>query len=371
MGVIPMRPLWARECQCGNIMIKTIKLFAYVLFFSVIGCSQKTAEVQEELAEELSVEAVLELPGTFVGQIPCSDCLRVDITLNLRGDDLYQLRKTYQTKQGPGKVEAQMGKYRFSPEGNLVILGKQKGLLKTYAVIDQDRLRFVEWEGTDIESQIQYDLVRSLEADPFADAMKMRGMFTMQGDTAELGECASGNPFSVSRGGDFSKTAQTYMNTPHFFGKPVLLSMIGRLEKRGDGEEIVIEQFNRFYTDQDCSGVQPDSNLTGTYWKLVEIDGKEISVGEGFSAPYLLFDRDKTVAGFGGCNNLKGSYLVQGDVFLINRLATSRVACPTEMETENKLLQALDAAESYRIEGDLFELVDQHNKTKARFRAGP
>ena len=34
-------------------------------------------------------------------------------------------------------------------------------------------------------------------------------------------------------------------------------------------------------------------------------------------------------------------------------------------------MQALDAAELYRIEGDLFELVDQHNKTKARFRAGP
>ena len=64
-------------------------------------------------------------------------------------------------------------------------------------------------------------------------------------------------------------------------------------------------------------------------------------------------------------------FSLAGDVFLINRLATSRIACPTEMETENKLLQALDAAELYRIEGDLFELVDQHNKTKARFRAGP
>jgi copper homeostasis protein (lipoprotein) len=360
-----------RHYSCETIMDKIFRLLVLALCLAVLGCSQKTGEVQEDPAITGGLAGPLELPGSFVGQIPCSDCLRVDITLNLRGDDLYQLRKTYQTQQGPGKVEAQMGRWRFSPEGNLVILGKQKGLLKTYAVIDQDRLRFVEWEGSDIESQIQYDLVRSLEVDPFTDTVKMRGMFSIQEDTAELGECASGNPFSVSRGGDFSKTAQTYMNTPHFFGKPVLLSMIGRLEKKGGGEEIFIEQFNRFYTDQDCSGVQPNSNLTGTYWKLVEIDGKEINVGEGFSAPYLIFDRDKTMAGFGGCNNLKGSYLVQGDVFLINRLATSRIACPTEMETENKLLQALDAAELYRIEGDLFELVDQHNKTKARFRAGP
>jgi heat shock protein HslJ len=186
-----------------------------------------------------------------------------------------------------------------------------------------------------------------------------------------MAECASGSSFGLSRAGEFNTAAQAYMNIPHFFGKPVLVSMLGSMVEEDGVEVIRIEQFNRFYPNRDCEGAQTGAVLTGTYWRLIELDGIALALEENQAAPYLIFDPDKSMTGFGGCNDIAGSFLVQGDVFLINRAGGARIACPGGMEVENALLEALDSTEVYRIEGDVFELVDQFNTTRAKFRAGP
>lgn len=351
-------------------MIMILRLLVIPLALLVFGCADKTAE-QEQPEAQRDETVSLQLPASFSGEIPCDDCLRVDIVLNLRPDSIYQLRKSYITEQGVGDVQSQMGRWRYSADGDLVILGKQKGLLKTYAIMDENRLRFVEWEGTDIKSQIQYDLVRRLEVDPFRDVVKMRGMFQVEEDAVRFTECSSNGEFQLSRAGEFDLAAQAYMNIPHFFGRPVLMSMLGRLSDERGVEMVVIEKFNRFYPTKDCEGGQTGAVLTGTYWQLIELDGAGLELDENQSAPYLIFEQDKSLAGFGGCNDITGSYLVQGDVFLVNRDSAARIACPGAMELENKLLEALDSTEVYRIDGEVFELVDQFNTTRARFQAGP
>lgn len=318
---------------------------------------------------------MMELPATFTGSIPCDDCERVDIVLNIRPDAIYQLRKTYQSADGPLKVDAQLGRWRFTPDDNLLILGKERGRLKTYRVVDNELLRFVEWQGADNSSQIQYALERSTEKDPFTDVVKMRGMFRYTGDRATFAECSSGATFGVDEGGDYRTTAQWYMNTPHGADDPLLVSILGSL-RRGTGfegprENIFISQFRRFYPNRDCGGNMIRTSLTGTFWLLDELNGKPVGQDGDPEPRFITFDPDKTLHGYGGCNDIVGVYLIKGDVFLFNREMTTRVACGSGMALENQMLHALDEAESYRVEDEMLLLFDQNEKVLARFQAGP
>ena len=355
-------------------IIDNIKLFA-VLFWALhllVGCQKSAVDAEIEPA---TLNDFMRLPAAFIGQIPCEDCESVDIILNIRSDSLYQLRKTYQSAEGPIKVDSQLGRWRFTPEDNLLILGKERGRLKTYTVLSNDLLRFVEWEGTDTAGQIQYDLVRLAEIDPFDDIVKMRGMFSFSNGQADFVECSSGVNFQVDQDGEYQTTIQSYLNTPHDRDVPLLLSMMGSLKKdKGANpprETLFIDQFRRFYPNRDCDGNQIRASFTGTYWLLEELDGTVLEQNSPDEAMYLTFNSDRSIHGYGGCNRIAGTYLTKGDVFLFKRLATTRVACNNRMELENRLLEILSETETYRVDGDMLLLLDQNDQARARFIAGP
>lgn len=357
-------------CHPLNITKKIVLIWCCVLLVS--GCAKPPPSPEPG---EVSFQDIVALPATFTGQIPCEDCERVDIVLNLRPDNLYQLRKSYQSVQGPVKVDAQMGSYLFSAVDNLLILGKQKGLLKTYLVVNNQTLRFVEWQGTDNKSQIQYDLTRSSAVDPFTDVVKMRGMFSVRDGRTEFAECSSGARFDVEKDGDHETTMQNYLNTPHDQTEPLLLSILGSVRKgadpRGSLDHILIDQFRRFYPNRGCEGNMIKTSFTGTYWMLEELDGIQVGQYPSKDAPYLTFSPDKTLQGYAGCNRISGTYLVKGDVFLFNRAAMTRVACSDGLEVEDRLLKILDESETYRVEGEMLQLLDQNDQIRARFTAGP
>ena len=67
---------------------------------------------------------------------------------------------------------------------------------------------------------------------------------------------------------------------------------------------------------------------------------------------------EKRITGFAGCNSLTGGYTLSADKvkFVI---ATTKMMCPEEqMAVEDFLLKALSSATSYKIEGDVLELLD-------------
>ena len=359
----------------AEMILSRIKLLAIAMCCTLIGCAQPQDQVELDATDSLAGIVPFELPATFTGHIPCPDCLKVDITLNLRPDFIYQLRKTYQTEQGPRNVESQMRKWRYSPEGRLIVLGKQKGMLKTYAVLDDDRLQFLELESEANDSKTEYQLIRSLELDPFKDSVKMRGSFRLADGAPVLTECSSGKDFAVGTQGDYQAMMQNYMNMPHNFGEPLLASFTGKLSsfplsESQSQEFIEIEEFKRFYTNQDCEGDQLRANLTGTFWKLIEIDGQEIAIGES-QAPYIVLEPNKQLRGHGGCNRITGTYLAKGELFLVKRDESTRIACPEGIEVENRLLQALDQSEAYLIESDVLQLRDQDDEIRAKLKSGP
>ena len=67
----------------------------------------------------------------------------------------------------------------------------------------------------------------------------------------------------------------------------------------------------------------PPGELTNRYWKLTELDGRPVVVGEG-REPHLRFQAaDSHVAGSTGCNSLSGTFERHGDRLSLGRMVTT------------------------------------------------
>ncbi len=358
----------------GRRASRGVTLWVSIFLMMLWGCSPVADEVAEGQLQEPSSQYVqytrLSLPATFVGSIPCEDCVRVDIVLNLRPDQLYQLRKTYiSSGQRVKKVESQMRNWRYSSDGRMIILGKQKGMLKTYVVADDNTLVFLELESERGKDPITYTLTRSPGYDPFSDSVKMLGMFSLSESGGTIIECSSGEVFSVSRSGDFERMAKEYLRMPHNQSEPLLLSFTGTIHGTGEsfGDSITINDFNRLYLNGNCLGEQQSKSLTDSVWTLETIGNRDMAGYEYRSAPYLILRRDNTLQGFAGCNDISGTYLVRGDVLLFKRMIQTRLACFEGNELESLFLETLDNAELFTIEEETMTILDQNGEVLATF----
>lgn len=110
--------------------------------------------------------------------------------------------------------------------------------------------------------------------------------------------------------------------------------------------------------------------LHGTYWRLVELNGKPATPGMGRTQPYIMLHKEQgTLEGSSGCNGVVGSYIVEQNALQFTPTGTTMMMCPPAlMEQEQGLLAALKATSSYKIEGNTLELSNG-TAVVARFQA--
>jgi heat shock protein HslJ len=77
------------------------------------------------------------------------------------------------------------------------------------------------------------------------------------------------------------------------------------------------------------------------------------------------------VAGYGGCNRLGGSYMLEGSSLRFGPLAGTMMACANGMDAEKAYLEALARVAGWRIRGVHLELLDAGGAVLARFESRP
>lgn len=117
--------------------------------------------------------------------------------------------------------------------------------------------------------------------------------------------------------------------------------------------------------------VNPLSELTNTYWKLIKIGGKPVSMGEkqAREAYFQLKNDDNTVKGFTACNQFMGSYTSSGNRLSFENLAMSRKACIEGMDTESAFMEVLNECAFFSIHEHSMTLLNAAKKPIARFEA--
>ncbi|WPP51367.1 copper resistance protein NlpE N-terminal domain-containing protein [Catalinimonas niigatensis] len=116
--------------------------------------------------------------------------------------------------------------------------------------------------------------------------------------------------------------------------------------------------------------VSLDRSITDTRWKLVELMGQQVDITVNNKEPFIMLSSaDKRVQGNGGCNTIAGIYTFkEGNRVTFSQMISTRMACPN-MEIESQLLNALETADNYSLNGNQLTLNKARMAPLARFEA--
>ncbi len=106
------------------------------------------------------------------------------------------------------------------------------------------------------------------------------------------------------------------------------------------------------------AGSSEQASLDGSAWILAAINGNDVVI-DGGQELTLSFE-DGRLSGYSGCNQFGGEYSAnrQTDTLEISPLETTLMACLDDdvMAREGEYQSALQAAESYRLDGDVLTI---------------
>ena len=306
--------------------------------------------------------ADLRPPASFAGRVPCADCPGIAVTLTLRADRLFLLRRSYLERTGAPVVE--LGRWHVSDDRRRLILTSGSGVQR-FAIRSADTLRMLDTEGRPIDSRADNAIIRSPGIDSIAEPAELSGRYAYLADAGAFTECSTGRRWPVARAEDNRALEAGYLAARRQPGQSALVRLRGHLETSPnlDGttrEMLVVDRYEATDAAGDCPASRaPESEgtpLEETYWKVLEVRGRPVAVFDNGREAYLQFQAGDRVGGFGGCNRLFGGYTIAGDTLRLAALGSTRMACDQGMEQERSLLETLRLVTRYAIRRDTLSL---------------
>jgi heat shock protein HslJ/uncharacterized lipoprotein NlpE involved in copper resistance len=363
-------------------MADTVGMKSAAIVFMMIGCFslQTVDRAQSSVASgstvgNPSVASTVVPPVTYSGVVPCVACEGRRFTLSLRPDGLFLLRQVYLSKEkGKDKTLVEQGTWRRSTDGGRITLLGGIEMERQFTIRDADTLRMLDDRGREIQSTLNYDLVRSKTFDPIEEPFRKRWMYVRNGDRGLAIDCIKGLRFPVAQERDLAALEAAYGTAQPAENAPLVVEFEGHLAHRpktqGAGEEdvVVVDKFIRARSGEGCTGSLTVGGLEDSYWKLVDLNGEAVVTAPGQQEPHLRLEtvlRRVTVSG--GCSSIRGSYQVNQGNLRIKEMAGTQKNCPeTVMRQEGAFLKALEATTTFRLFTEALELYGE-GKRLARF----
>ena len=122
--------------------------------------------------------------------------------------------------------------------------------------------------------------------------------------------------------------------------------------------------------------IDMDFVITEKYWKLIELNGKEMSVDREIAdrePHFILHEVDNRVSGNTGCNNILGSFElsdvngVEGKISF-SQMASTRMAC-IDVDYEQEYLNVFEEGKGFSIKNDTLFLINEEGLPIAKFAA--
>jgi putative lipoprotein len=108
--------------------------------------------------------------------------------------------------------------------------------------------------------------------------------------------------------------------------------------------------------------------LEDTYWRLTLLKSQTVIVTDQRLEPYIrLRAQEKQLVAFGGCNQMSGSYTLDGTKLTFSQLGGTLKACAQGMETEGAVHSVLEKTVRWRIDVQRLTLLDSAGATLAQF----
>ncbi|MEJ1242382.1 META domain-containing protein [Chryseolinea sp. T2] len=114
-------------------------------------------------------------------------------------------------------------------------------------------------------------------------------------------------------------------------------------------------------SEKPASEASSTATLTNTYWRLTEMNGEPIQTPAGVREVHIILthtDQEDRIKGFAGCNNLGGSFKLDGQKITFSAFSTKMMCPPEQMKVEDFLLNALTATDNFEIKGEKLTLLE-------------
>src|SRR5690606_28528665 len=147
------------------------------------------------------------------------------------------------------------------------------------------------------------------------------------------------------------------------------------------GEKFQVAENRLIHLDQEGNVITGDladmyvltkatDNITGRYWKLIELNGETVEAGSTQEEPYIRANSEENrIEATGGCNGMGGSFeLKEPNRIRFSQLIGTMMACDN-MEVENGLKRVLETTDSYHVAGDTLQLFRARMAPLAKFVA--
>lgn len=103
--------------------------------------------------------------------------------------------------------------------------------------------------------------------------------------------------------------------------------------------------------------INPLNLLTGNTWALSSLKGQGLDLNQFASGlPSINFLNDGKLAGFSGCNNFSGNFMLEGSGLLLNPGAITKKMCPENGEQD--FISAMNKVKDLKISKDKLTLLD-------------
>ena len=119
---------------------------------------------------------------------------------------------------------------------------------------------------------------------------------------------------------------------------------------------------------------QPASpRIENVRWALVSLDGQPLPPQDPARTPYFVLQADGSrVTGSGGCNDLVGTYTLNGQALQMLRGPRRELqVCSSDMERERAFMFALATTEQWAMQGTRLRLLDRLGAQVALLEARP
>jgi len=313
--------------------------------------------VQRVMPEGVAPEA-LAVPARFRGRTG-----QDIVTLYLEPDGLYLLRDL-SVKTGDN---IRLGRWIQIDRNHTLQLGRGslEPLTASLRPAGSLLLTWPQVAGGEVELE---PVVESLPEEPF----RLHGLLRMVEGRPVLTECASGLDFNVQEsGGDWLELEKVWSQVKQHQDLSVAVDVILRYRNgtpaltrealpsggAGDIHMLEIAGAAEVLPDKLCGEPYGAAPLENTYWRLMNLDGREAEAFPNQSEPHLLLRSGGEATGSDGCNNFFMPWKSKDNSVHFEPGGATLMMCPHGMEQADAMMRALSQANTWAIHGRILELL--------------
>jgi copper homeostasis protein (lipoprotein) len=319
----------------------------------------------------------LELPATFRGDLPCSDCAGVKYHLDLWPDHVFHLRRDW---SGARDVRDEIGRWRIDAERRVLLLEGGAEMPLQFAVESPRVLQVLDLEGKPLPPSKAGSLRSDGRMEPLVLSLFMGGEIKSVDGQLLFDECLTGRTYAIASGSEAQRLDQEYRSRMQGRTGALYVTFDGTLQpdtltlRNGTTRAIVaIDRFVGAWPDQACARARADAALANTYWRIVQLQGQPATTAAGEREPHLLLRQADSVTSFdatAGCNEFKGRWQHSSHTIAFEYAANTPKSCPEPLAaTEQRLQQMLDLAAGWRRTGNVLVLEDAQGAPLALLEA--